>query len=107
MTGERRRGLCATVLVLNDAATNHFTVILSRARELSFLSLLETNNPSWSNLPTRGRWVQLPLMSIVEDGFEPLVIVVSVVFHVPAVTQDVHLPGSDNTTLRTFIEDDH
>jgi hypothetical protein len=46
-------------------------------------------------------------MSIVEDGFQPVVVILLVVFHVPAVTQDVHLPGSDNTTFRTFIEDDH
>jgi len=57
--------------------------------------------------PTRGRGVQLPLMSIVEDGLQPLVIVVSVVFHVAAMAEDVHLPGSHNTTFRTFIEDGH
>jgi hypothetical protein len=46
-------------------------------------------------------------MSIVEDGFQPLVVILLVVFHVPTMAEDVHLPGSDNTTFRTFIEDRH
>jgi hypothetical protein len=46
-------------------------------------------------------------MSIVEDGFEPLVIIVSVVFHVAAMAEDVHLSRPYNAALGTFIQDGH
>jgi len=54
--------------------------------------------------PTRGRWVQLPFVFI-EDGFQPLVLILPVVFDVPTMAEDVHLSGSDNTTFRALIED--
>jgi hypothetical protein len=46
-------------------------------------------------------------MSIVEDGFQAVVLILLVVFDVAAMAEDVHLPGSHNTTFRTFIEDGH